>query len=348
MIDLDDLKSLATGDPSGMLMVLKEFSAQCHRALAAADHLPDIPAERYCRFLVCGMGGSAIAGDILRIFVAGPAEVHRDYGLPPWTDAQTLLLAVSYSGNTEETLSAVKAALAQGLRPICLSSGGRLGGLARQSGLSYIEIPVGLLAPRAAFAYLTLPLLALMARSGLVRAPIESERAITELSKISSQLGPDSSEAGNLAKKLAKALYGRIPLIWGTSGAGEVIARRWKTQLNENAKQPAFYGAIPELCHNEIVPLARLREALPGSVVVLLRDADERPENHRRVEILKEMLEEHDLPFEEILPWGKSRLGQLLAQVHLGDYVSVYLALLNHVDPTPVEPIERFKARMKP
>lgn len=347
MIDLDDLKALAAGDPSGMLRTLKEFPVQCRRALAVADHLPDIPAEHYRRILICGMGGSAIAGDVLRIFVARPADVHRDYGLPPSADAQTLLLAVSYSGNTEETLSAVEASLAQGLQPICLSSGGRLGELARRKGLPYIEIPAGLLAPRAAFAYLTLPLLAFLARCSLVREPIASEHAIAELSQLSPQLDPGRSEDRNLAKKLAKTLHARIPLIWGSSEAGEVIARRWKTQLNENAKQPAFYGAIPELCHNEIVPLARLRETLPASVVVLLRDADERPENHKRAEILKEMLAEYNLPFAEILPWGKSRLGRLLAQVHLGDYVSLYLALLNEVDPTPVKPIEWFKARMK-
>lgn len=347
IIDLDDPLALAAGDPSGMLDVLKDFPSQCRQAVASADHLASISAERYRQVLVCGMGGSAIAGDLLSVFLRLPTKVHRDYGLPPWIDKQALLIAISCSGNTEETLSAVQAGLKQGFQPICIFSGGLLRELARQHELPQIEIPAGL-QPRAALAYLALPLLALAARNGLTRGQMEFERVLTELRQLTAQISSDVPVSHNPAKRLAKAIYGRVPLIYGISGAGELVARRWKTQLNENAKQPAFYGAIPELCHNEIVSLAPLRDLLPESIVLLLRDADERPENRKRVEILKEMLTDYSVPFEEVRPQGESHLSRLLAQIHLGDYVSVYLALLNEVDPTPVEPIERFKMRLKP
>lgn len=295
------------------------------------------------RVLALGMGGSGIVGDLLRVLLELPVHVHRGYEPPSFLlGEETLVLAISYSGNTEETLSGVEAALDRGLRPICVTSGGRLKELAASHGLPLLEIPKGL-QPRAALGYLLLPLLRLFARWG--RFPeAELEGLCEALEGLADRFNPEVPEAENEAKRLARWLHGKLPLIYGSEGPLEVVAFRWKTQINENAKQHAFWNSIPELCHNEIVGYTLDGPQL--GVVFLGGATAER--NRLRREVLMEFLQERSIPFIEVRPpLSGGRLRELLGLIYLGDWASAYLALLNGVNPTPVEAIEEFKQRMR-
>jgi glucose/mannose-6-phosphate isomerase len=347
---LDQEATFVMGDPEGMLAMLKEFPSQCSRALEMASRFsPTLPKllHPFTRVVICGMGGSAIAGDVLKIFLSVPCEVCRDYRLPPTVDARTLLIAVSYSGNTEETLSATQQGLERGFQPLCISNNGALKEIAEKRGLAYLNIPPGL-QPRAAFAYLVIPLLQIAAHYNLMTEPLQWEKIFAYLSQMSKKIAPAVLQRDNLAKQFSYELSGHIPLIYAASELSESVARRWKTQLNENAKHMAFSSIIPELCHNEIVPLMQpASQRLVPWVIILIRNADEHAQNTKRVEILKKLLQEHNVPFHEVPQLGESSLSSALAQIHLGDYVSVYLAFLNKVNPTPVKALENFKTLMR-
>ena len=345
-LDLDDPRARERLDVQGMLRELANFPEQCRRALElGAKWTPSLPRPGFIRILVLGMGGSGIVGDLLRVLLSVPVHVHRGYAPPAFLlDEKTLVIAISYSGNTEETLAGVEAALRQGLRPLCITSGGALGELAARHGLPLLEIPKGL-QPRAALGYLLLPLLRLFARWGPF-PEAEFEGLVEALSRVAQNCAPEVPEAENEAKRLARWLHGKLPLIYGSEGALEVAAFRWKTQINENAKQHAFWNAIPELCHNEIVGYTLDHPCPLG--VVLLSGTGEGERNRLRREILAELLQERAVPFIVVSPPASGgRLRELLGLIYLGDWVSVYLALLNGVDPTPVAAIEEFKRRMR-
>ena len=204
--------------------------------------------------VVAGMGGSAIGGDLVlaaQLALPVPAAVVRGYELPAWVGPSTLVVAVSYSGNTEETLACVEAALARGCTPLCVASGGRLAALAAERGLPLVTVPPGL-QPRAAVGYLAMPLLAALERLELVpSAEKDVEEAAAVVREMTALLAPTEDEGCNLAKDLARRLHGHVPLVYG-AGLSAPAARRWKTQLNENAKAMAFWAELPELDHNEI------------------------------------------------------------------------------------------------
>ncbi|MFQ6118001.1 MAG: SIS domain-containing protein, partial [Candidatus Bipolaricaulia bacterium] len=166
------------------------------------------------------------------------------------------------------------------------------------------------------------------------------------LQKIGSRWRRTAPLADNPAKGLARWLYGQVPLIYGVGGTTDVAALRWKTQTHENAKQLGFWNMIPELCHNEIVGFERA-DLLSNMRVILLRSASDHPRNRARLEILRPFLKERGVEYEEVWAAGEERLAQLLSLIHLGDFVSAYLALLNGVDPTPVRPIAEFKERLR-
>lgn len=355
MIDLDDWQVLEHRDPKGMLKVLEGFPEQCERALELGREFP-LPPElaEFERLAIVGMGGSGIVGDLLRRLLPLPVTVHRGYEAVATASSleKTLIIGVSYSGNTEETLSALERL--QGLagkeakvNVICLSSGGQLERLAEGRGWPFLKIPGGI-QPRAALGYLLLPILGLLARLG--RFPEgEFEGLIPALQRLSEELSPGRPTGENRAKQLARWLFGGVPLIWGVEGTTDVAAFRWKTQLNENGKQPAFWNVLPELCHNEIESLWK-RELLLEQRVVFLASAHDHPRNRLRRQLMKELLEERGIPSIEVAPpapAGGGKLAELLGLIYLGDFVSVYLGLLNGVDPTPVELIEEFKRRLK-
>ncbi|MCD5407906.1 bifunctional phosphoglucose/phosphomannose isomerase [Candidatus Bipolaricaulota bacterium] len=338
-----DWKELYQLDPSGMLEEVKKFPAQCREALALgkAAELPLDKLSGFSRVLCVGMGGSGITGDLLARLL--PLEVIpcRGYRVPEFIGEETLLLAVSYSGNTEETLSAFRDGLSKTPRALAISSGGKLRELAEERGVPWIGIPGGH-QPRAALGYLLFTLLSAFRRLGTFNADLEPVLEVLEA--LSRKLAP--AAAGNRAQELARALHGRVPLICGVHGNTAPVAFRWKTQINENAKQPAFWAELPELCHNEIVGYELTERVLPTSQVVFLRTDSDHPRVAARIEILREVLARRGLAYLEVEAEGEDEFSQLFSLLYLGDWVSVYLALLNRVDPTPVRPIQELKDRL--
>ena len=319
------------------------------RALAgdSATGAPAPPA-RPDGVAVCGMGGSAIGGELV-LATAGaldvPATVVRGYELPAWVRPATLVVTVSYSGETEETLACAEAAVARGCRPVCVATGGRLAAFAAAHALPYVPVPEGL-QPRAALGALATPVAAALAQSGLC-ADLAAEVAETGalLDELASDLAPEVPEDVNGAKALARRLAGRLVLVCG-GGVTAPAARRWKTQVNENAKAPAFWAELPELDHNEVEGWSSLPELAAGSQVVVLEDPEWPPALARRVPLTAAEFAAHGAGVERLTARGAAPLARACSLIGLGDWVSFYLALLYGRDPTPVAAIERFKRRL--
>ncbi len=338
--DWDELRG---HDAAGMLSVVQSFPSQCREALARGRKL-DAPQELagFRRVVCTGMGGSGITGDLLARLLSVEVRPHRSYELPEGIDEHTLLVGMSYSGNTEETLSAFRQAVDKTPRAMAVTTGGELGRLCHERDIPWIQVPAGL-QPRAALGYLLLSPLPWFDQWGALRHEVGA--AIDMLQSMSEELAP--ANPGNPAQALAERLHRRVPLVYAGSEFTSVAAFRWKTQINENAKQPAFWGELPELCHNEIVGYELTQEVLPGACVVFLRSAFDHPRVQARVEILKEVLERRGLRYEEVWARGEDAAGQLLSLMYFGDWTSAYLALGNRVDPSPVQPIEELKDKLR-
>jgi glucose/mannose-6-phosphate isomerase len=340
-------------DRSGMRGAIAGLGGQfaegydaARRALAR-DGAPVRPS-RPDGVVVCGMGGSAIGGDLILTTAPGlsvPSAVVRGYDLPAWVGPTTLVVAVSYSGATEETLACVEAALTRGCRPVCVASGGRLAALAAEQGLAHVPVPAGL-QPRAALGALATPVAAALVEYGLcddLASGVAEAAAV--LDELASDLAPEVPEEANGAKVLARRLAGRLVLVYG-AGATATAARRWKTQLNENAKTMAFWSELPELDHNEIEGWTSLPSLAADTQVVLLEDAEWAPALERRARLTAGGLAGHGAAVERLTASGRAPLARACSLIGLGDWVSFYLALLYDRDPTPVDAIEEFKRRL--
>ncbi len=315
------------------------------RAVLAAATLPSPDG-----IVVCGMGGSAIGADLVLAAtpeVHVPAAVVRGYELPAWAGPKTLVVAVSCSGDTEETLACAEAALARGCPIVCVASGGRLAGLASEHELPLARVPGGL-QPRASLGHLATAVLAALQTCGLCR-PVDADIVETAalLGAGDEALGIRRGEdgPGNEAKALARRLHGRLAVVYGAGLAGPA-ARRWKTQVNENAKAPAFWAELPELDHNELEGWASVPHMTAAAQVVLLEDERGAERLRRRAELTAAELTSRGVAVARIASRGSSALARAFSLVQLGDYVSLYLALLYGVDPTPVSAIAGFKRRL--
>jgi glucose/mannose-6-phosphate isomerase len=309
---------------------------------------------------ICGMGGSAIGADLVLASLSDlpvPAVVVRGYALPAWVGPQTLVVAVSYSGDTEETLACVEMALARGCVPVCISSGGRLAAAARDHGLPLVLIPGGQ-QPRASLGYLSVPLLAALEAAGLCGAQqAHVEEAVALLRHGNAGHGLDAPEASassgpgssgprtTTAKALARRLYERQAVVYG-SASTVAVARRWKGQINENAKAPAFWNELPELDHNELMGWTSVPSLAAATLAVFVSDGEIDARLLRRAELTAEVLAERGVAVEHVWARGVSRFARLFSLVQFGDYASFYLALLYGVDPTPVAAIQDFKAKL--
>ncbi len=301
--------------------------------------------------LVFGMGGSGIGGDLLRGLLydraAFPVTVVKDYTPPSWVGPGCVVFACSYSGNTEETLSGFEAARRAGARCVAVTSGGRLAERAQASRTPCVRIPPGL-PPRAALGYLLGPMLGALHRWGWVEGLEDQlEEAAALLRELVRRWGPEVPSAANPPKQLARALVGRVPVVYAASRLSEPAALRWKTQLNENSKVYATWHSFPELNHNETVGWALAGQPEGLLHVVVLRDPEDPPRLVRRVEITREVALGQAAGYHEVHAEGQSRLARVLSLVLFGDLVSVYLAYLNEVDPTPVAVIDELKRRLE-
>lgn len=343
---LDDRAVLTAVDPHRACDVLAGFPAQCRAAVRIEPRL--LPAVKRPRVVViAGMGGSAAAADLIAGCAAAdleiPVVVHRGYGLPSvaWDDA--LVLAVSYSGNSAEVLSAVDTARGRRLPLIAISSGGALGALATRRGLGYVQVPAGLM-PRMALGYLFFPMARVLRALDLeVATPEDADEALVEIDGLGRELGPDQPAARNEAKRVALAIDSRWPAVYGGPLTGSV-AYRWKTDFEENAKRFALAGTLPEMNHNTIeawrAPLARELQ------LVLLRDTQESPEIRGRFELLEDLV--GDVAGGVTTCWSRGRgpLARLLSLTYLGQWASYYLAILRGVDPWSVPRLDEVKRRL--
>jgi glucose/mannose-6-phosphate isomerase len=342
-----DRQTIAAADPQHMLSDVLAQPLQLGDALWRAQSAGIGNRDRPGGLVVCGMGGSAIGGDLAAAALGDratrPITTVRGYALEAWTHPDSLVLCASYSGDTEETLACFEAAGAAGAGRVALTTGGRLAEAARAESVPVIGVPAGM-QPRAAVLYMIVATLECAALSGAapgLHSEIDTATALLE--QLVEEWGPDAGDDSQ-AKAIARALQGTIPVVHG-AGPTTAAARRWKTQVNENAASAAFWSELPEANHNEICGWPRGRVVAPFSAV-FLEDPDQHPRIHRRIELTAAEAESAGAPVVNVRARGESRLERLLSLVLLGDLVSVYLAVLEGVDPTPVETIGRFKAAL--
>ncbi|MBI2206980.1 MAG: bifunctional phosphoglucose/phosphomannose isomerase [Candidatus Rokubacteria bacterium] len=345
---LDDQSEIKRRDLHNARDVLAGFPAQCRDATRLVPS-PALPRAKPALVVVAGMGGSAAGGDLLAACAAErsdvPIVVHRGYGLPAIAGDRTLVIAVSYSGNTVETVSAVEVAIARRIPAVALTAGGTLGALAARHGVPLVTLPSGLM-PRMALGYLFFPALAAAENVGLQIARADDiADALATVETLAAELGPDRPTATNEAKRLAVAIGTRMPAIYGGPDTG-AIAYRWKTDVEENAKTFALAGALPEMSHNEIE--AWRAPSAAALHLLLLRDAAEPPEIARRFAILRDLVASAAGGVSESWTRGSSRLARLLSLVYVGQWTSYYLALLRGIDPWSVPLLDELKRRMGP
>src|ERR1700726_3680805 len=297
--------------------------------------------------VVAGMGGSAIGGALARAVLGDhatrPIFVTRAYGLPSWTTPDTMVLCASYSGNTEETLACYESAGALGARRIVVTTGGKLAEMARADGVPVIPLP-GCFQPRAAVAYMTVAALEVAALCGAgPRLTSEIDVAASHTEQLVAEWGPDAPE-DSLAKEIARSLLGTIPVIAG-AGLTTPIAYRWKTQINENAKQPCFANELPELDHNEIVGWEGAQDVGRFSAV-FLDDSDAHPRVKARMDLTEQLIAGNAAASFPLGTAGQTSVERVISLVLLGDLVSIYLAALRGVDPGPVKALDDLKAAL--
>ena len=330
---------------------LPEQFSDAHRAAAAIPVAAFPSAQGVQHIVVCGMGGSGIAGDVLAATANAdlpvPVIVSKQIRTPAFVGPNSLVFAISYSGDTAETLSMARGAIDAGARVICVSSGGALAQLAHERKALHIECAPGYL-PRAALGTLVVPLFVSLFRMGLLA---DAHKALTsteaQLIVRRDQCVPAASAPSNVAKELARKLGRTIPLIYGGGALGGVGAYRWKCDVNENAKAPAYSAQYPELDHNEICAWGQHGDVTRQLIsLVELRHGFEHAELGRRFEFTREIIEEAVHQVLEVRAAGDSRLAQLIDLMYLGDWVSCYIALNNDVDPGPIEAINQLKARL--
>jgi glucose/mannose-6-phosphate isomerase len=342
-----DKDTIERADPGGMLGDVLAQPLQLGDALWRAESADIRPRDLPGGLVVCGMGGSAIGGDLALAALGDratrPITVVRGYALESWIPPESLVLCASYSGNTEETLACFEAAGAAGTQRVALTTGGALAELARAEDVPVIGVPAGM-QPRAAVVYMTIGALecaALCGAAPVVHAEIDTATSLLE--QLVEEWGPGGAE-DSLAKSVASSLSGTIPVIHGAAST-VAPARRWSTQVNENADSAAFWSELPEANHNQICVWERGRQMAPLSGVFLC-DPDQHPRVQRHVDLAAEELERAGAPAVKVHTRGDSRLERVLSSVLVGDLVSVYMAVLLGVDPTPTPPLTRFKQQL--
>ncbi|HJO01824.1 MAG: bifunctional phosphoglucose/phosphomannose isomerase [Candidatus Woesearchaeota archaeon] len=319
-----------TLDSQNMLQVIKDFPKQCREALGLPKGIS--ASGKINNIVIAGMGGSAMGGDLLKIYLSNtniPVYVNRDYKVPNFVDENSLVFAVSYSGNTEETLSALNAAKEKKAQIIGITSGGKLA----EECEKVVNIPSGL-QPRAALGYLFFPMLGILHNTNIIRVKNDE---LNEMMGILKQTNKFNEQGEELSKKLKE----KIPIIYASEALG-AIAFRWKTQINENAKMPAFYNVFSEMNHNEIAGYKSMDHKFS---VVMILDKNDNDRVKKRMNICKEIMEEY-VEVEEVETQGESLLARMFSAIYLGDYVSYYMALWNRVDPSPVDIIEGMKKKL--
>jgi glucose/mannose-6-phosphate isomerase len=350
-MDLNNVETFGQLDTGNMLAHIDALPEQVSNAWLHSQNL-DLPTYKNIRqIVVCGMGGSSIGGELLSALVESsspvPIMVNRGYDLPAYVDGpETLVIALSHSGNTEETLSAAGQAVERNAHLLAITTGSKLAELAEKSG-SAVWLFEYKSPPRAAIGWLYTLTLTAFSRLGFVEHVTgDIDRSVNLLRRNRTLLGADRPTGENQGKDIALSLVNRVPVIWG-SGFLAPVAYRWKTQINENAKTAAYSEVLPELDHNTVV--GTTYPGKPADYIRIVQLVSERYDHPRvavRQQVTAEIFEQYGLDVRSVQAQGESRLTQQFELIQLGDYVSFYLAMLNDVDPTPIPSIDRLKERL--
>ncbi|MEO5674757.1 MAG: bifunctional phosphoglucose/phosphomannose isomerase [Chitinophagales bacterium] len=316
------------------------FTDQMAEAIEIGKNIRLSPRRKELRnILIAGMGGSGIGGNLVTELTAAklqiPVVVSKDYFLPEWVNEHTLFIASSYSGNTEETVHVLEEAIRRNCKIVCVSSGGSIISLAKKAGLDYIIIPGGK-PPRACLAYSFIQQLFILAHFNLIDDGfiVGIEQAITMLNK-------EEKHIMKQAKSLAKKMNRKIPVIYSACNF-ETVALRWKQQLNENSKILCWHNPIPEMNHNELVGWRT-----PGKyAVIFLRNDSDYSRTQQRMNIAKNIITQYTRHIYEVWSKGESYIEKALYLIHLGDWVSYYLADLRKVDAVEVNVIDYLKTEL--
>lgn len=324
-----------------MEKLIKDFGKQMEEAIAIGSKAVFTKPEHEIRNVcLIGLGGSAFGGEVIRNYISGqcpvPFDIQRDYTIPGYISKHTLLIVSSYSGNTEETLSALQLAMARGPKVVIVTSGGRALEIAKENGYDHIVLPGGY-PPRTAAGFSIIQQLFVLKGFGLIK---DFKKHLDEAVKVVNEF--DGHEDAML---IAEQLFEKVPVIY-TSPIFESVAIRWRQQIEENSKHIAFHHVIPEMNHNELVGWKNPLGILEDTVVIMLRSKLDHKRNAIRMDLCRDLITEYAESVVEVKAEGKSHLAQLFSFLHLGDWVSYYLAVLNKEDPTPVAVIDYLKSEL--
>lgn len=346
MDSLDAPKEYAAVDRSDMFGVLPGFVDDFFRSFEAAQKVPLRAPSGLANVVMAGMGGSGISANLTASLLGPeasvPLEIVNDYRLPGSVGPRSVVVAISYSGDTEETVSCAAQAQRQQAYLVGISSGGRLAEVCADAGAPHVRL-MGGRQPRMALGHLWGSLLGVAAALRL--APVRADRRLEEeVRPFAQAFLPAAPEKGNPAKQFARDLYRRSPVWYAAAPLGPV-ALRGRCQLNENAKMAARHQVLPEASHNDLVPWSQIHDA-DGHFVGLLRQADEPPQIRTRFEFLHSVLKRQKVTHREYVVRGSTPLARMLDGLMFVDYVSAYAALLRGVDPSPIDVIRDLKARL--
>jgi len=327
-----------SADKSNMKEVIFNFPEQIKAAAQVGKDAPIPEIKEISNIVICGMGGSAIGGDLLQQYlideIAIPVWVNRDYKLPEFVNQKSLVFISSYSGNTEETLSQYEKALQRTKNIICITSNGKL---ENENHPFTVKIPQGY-KPRCAIAWMFVPLISILQRLKIIS---NKDVELNETIDLLTELRREYEIPGSSPFKLAKKLLNKLPIVYSDSRFSPV-AKRWVTQFNENSKTLAHFHTFPELNHNEIVGFG---EPAINAGAIILRDRDYHSQVQRRIELTKKLIAPY-AEISEIESQGDSMLARFLSLLYFGDWTSYWLAILREVDPTPTERIEQLKKEL--
>jgi glucose/mannose-6-phosphate isomerase len=337
-------------DPGGMYELIRTCPQQVEDAIAIGNAATlKLNARSIDNIVLTGLGGSAIGGDLLRSYLADelnvPFLINRSYTLPKFVGRKSLVIVSSYSGNTEETNACHREASKRRAAILCISSGGVVEEVARRKRQPHIKVPGGP-SPRAALGYSFFPLLLAFTRLKLVKNKKREIDETVSLLKKESEECADPALPTNPAMQLARQLHGRIGVIYSSTERLDAVNTRWRGQMAENAKTLVWGNVLPEMNHNELVGWNVLKQEMRLMQVFFLRDREEHPRVAKRIDITKQIVAEYTPHVADVWSEGTSRLARIFSLVHLGDWVSFYLAMLNAVDPMPVKVIDYLKEEL--
>ena len=350
MASLDNLSEIKKLDAENILSNIQEFPDQLERCWNDWQNIP-LPTSfvQAKNVVIGGMGGSGIGGALVKSLAVEssiPITLWNDYGVPGYLNKDSLVIVVSYSGNTEETVDFLQKASKISQKIVTISTGGKIASLATNYRTPHYKIDYGS-EPRAALGYLFTSVLAVVSKLGIYKVSDEDfKESVIILRGLQKKIDVNVSSGANHAKVFAQKLAGKIPIVYGSGNLSEV-ARRWKGEFNENSKTASYYEIIPELNHNALVGLQFPKDLREKIFIIILQSKYDHPRNRLRQSVTAQILDRNRIKYDFLMiEPSPSPLGEIIQVIHFGDYVSFYLAMLNNVEPNPVTIIQYLKDKL--